>query len=324
MVIAKPMIPWVGGKGKLLPYIVQIIPPGANQHLEPFGGGGALLLSLPPVAGRLDIYNDYNRDLVNMFVCARDRPLALIRELGFLPLNSRAEFEYLLQFMEQQDMATAYLDEEIAIAKTEFPPDQAEKLIQIITGRAELMNVRRAAAFFKISRYSYSGTMTSYGVRSCNLRHFFHLIWSASRRLENVVIECQDAIQLIRKRDKPGGVIYCDPPYFNAERSYAVLFTYKDHSRLHRVLRKCKGNVIVSYNDCRYIRFLYDDFYILAFKRNNPLKKESGSLYGELLITNYDPRPYLTHQFTLFGPNSAAKLELELVHIPKQAKEKSL
>lgn len=299
-----------------MPYIRQIMPSNIHQYMEPFGGGGSGLLGMPPSRGRLDIYNDYDRNLVNLFLCVRDRPLALIRELGFLPLNSRTEFDYLVQFLKQQDMEDASLEEEMEIARQEFSPEEAEQLIQILRERAALKDVRKAAAFFKLSRYSYSATMRSFGVRSCDLRRFFHLIWSASRRLANAVIECQDGIDLIRNRDRPDGLIYCDPPYFKAEKCYSVPFSFKDHGRLHRVLRKCKGKVLVSYNDHRYIRFLYDDFFIIAFKRDNRLAKEKGALYGELLITNYDPRPYLAHQFSLFQSAAAAKFELELVHVP--------
>ena len=317
MDIAKPMFPWVGGKERLIPMIRQVMPSKMSQYMEPFGGSGANLLGMPPERSRLDIYNDYNQDLVNFFLCARDRPLSLVRELGFLPLNSRAEFEYLIRFLKQEEMGSEYVEDEIAIAEEYFPPGEAEEVIALLRGRAELLDVRRAAAFFKVSRYSYSGTMTSYGVKACDLKHFFHLIWSASRRLARVVIERQDAIELIRKRDRPDGVIYCDPPYFQAEKSYAVKFRYRDHARLHRVLKQCKGAVIVSYNDCRYIRFLYDDFYILAFRRENQLAKEKGALYGELLITNYDPRPFMNLQMNLFGAGTGAKWQPVLINIPR-------
>ena len=52
------------------------------------------------------------------------------------------------------------------------------------------------------------------------MERFLYLIQSASKRLRNVVIENKNALTLIRERDRPGGLIYCDPPYFNAERLY--------------------------------------------------------------------------------------------------------
>ena len=91
------------------------------------------------------------------------------------------------------------------------------------------------------------------------------------------------------------------------------------HARLHRVLCKCLGPVAVSYNDHRFIRLLYDDFYILAFTRDNPMAKRSGALYGELLMTNYDPTPFLAAQLTLFAGQETDKLRLELVHTPRKA-----
>ena len=41
--IARPFIPWVGGKEKLVPYVRQVFPDNVSQYLEPFGGGGAVL-----------------------------------------------------------------------------------------------------------------------------------------------------------------------------------------------------------------------------------------------------------------------------------------
>ena len=41
-----------------------------------------------------------------------------------------------------------------------------------------------------------------------------------------------------------------------------------------------------------------------------------GSSFGELIITNFDPRPYMTHQLNLFD-EPLGEWELKLVHIPK-------
>ena len=57
--IARPFIPWIGSKEKLIPYIWQVFPPTPKLYLEPFGGGGALLLGMQPKVSRMDIYNDF-------------------------------------------------------------------------------------------------------------------------------------------------------------------------------------------------------------------------------------------------------------------------
>lgn len=317
-VIASPIIPWVGGKEKLAPYIFQVFPPKLTQYLEPFGGGGATLLRLPKDPGRLDIYNDLNAGLVNLMVCTRDCPLALIKELGFLPLHSRAEFDDLKALLTHDSLSKEELElweEEEAIAEEFFTPEEAAELKAILLQNRGLRDVRRAAMFYKVSRGSFSGTRTSFGVKRNNIRRYRCQIQQASIRLQDVVIENRDAIRLIRERDCPTGLIYSDPPYYEAERLYEAEFTKRDHVRLYHALRGCVGFAVVSYNDCPYIRNLYKDFFILAFRRDNPMAKRKGAEYGELIITNYDPRPYMSRQMNLFE-NPREKGALELVRIP--------
>lgn len=307
----------MGGKEKLSPYVYQVLPPRFSQYVEPYGGSGAVLLGLPRDPGRLDIYNDYDGDLVNLMACVRDRPLALLKELKFLPLQARGEFELLKQILRHDEILRQALESEREVARTEFPPEQAAELLEILRDKEEWMDVRRAAAYYLTSRYSFSGTRSSFGVRPVHLDHFFGQLQEASRRLQGVVTENKDGAALIRERDLPDGVLYCDPPYFQAERCYRARFSQRDHVRLYQTLRQCQGYVVVSYNDCRYIRNLYKDFYILAFRRQEPLAQQEGAEYGELLLTNYDPRPFLRRQVSLFdGP--AGDSGMELVHIPRR------
>ena len=321
---ARPYFPWVGGKEKLAPYVRRVLPPDFAQFTEPFGGSGAVLLSLPPMPGRLDIYNDLDADLANLMLCVKERPNALIRELNFLPIHSRAIFLLYKDLLAHEDLHwegyEAHLREELAVLedRTCFTEEQAEELRPILKNRLELYDVERAAAFYRNIRGSFSGTLSSFGVKPPRLHHFLHLIWEASKRLEDVVIENKDALQLIRERDRPDGVFYCDPPYFQAEQQYRVsrhVDQQHFHIQLWKTLMGCVSFVVVSYNDCPFIRKLYQDFFLLAFRRSNPLSKKQGSEYGELIITNYDPRPYLSRQLTLFDAQ-ADDHGMELIHIP--------
>ena len=81
--IAKPFFPWVGGKLFLLPYIFQLLPRRAPRLLEVCGGSGAVTLGLGAGYAPLRVYNDIDTDLANLFRCARDRPLALLRDRFF-------------------------------------------------------------------------------------------------------------------------------------------------------------------------------------------------------------------------------------------------
>ena len=91
--MAKPPFPWIGSKEKIAPYILQLFPPKLTQYVEPFGGSGAVLLALPPDPNRLDIYNDLDAELVNLFSCIKECSNVLLRELKFLPIHGRKLFE---------------------------------------------------------------------------------------------------------------------------------------------------------------------------------------------------------------------------------------
>ena len=250
----KPCFPWVGGKGKLLWLIHKLFPALANCFIDVFGGGGTVLLSRPLKKGCVEIYNDYNSNLTNLFYCIKHRPFALLLELAFLPLNSRDGFNVLLKFFKKEEFTDEYLEENLELAQVHLDPPEYEQIRELLLERASLGDVTRAANYYKLIRYSYNSNTTAFASRPCDIRQFFHLIWDCSRRFAKVVVENKDFQALIQQYDGEGVVFYCDPPYYQAEDCYAVEFSMRDHARLHGVLRRCRGFVMVSYNDCRFIR----------------------------------------------------------------------
>ena len=138
-----------------------------------------------------------------------------------------------------------------------------------------------------------------------------------SRRLDSIFLEHQDALVLIPKEDRVDGVIYADPPYMMTEKVYDVRFLPEDHIILHDKARSCKGYVIISYGYHEQIFDLYkDDFFIVSLKRTNPLSQTEGSTFQELIITNYDPSPYLNKQLDIFGQASDAMWEPVILNRP--------
>ena len=78
----------MGNKTPILNILYALFPRQYNRYIEPFGGSGAVLLGKEQ-PDKFEVYNDYNRNLVNLFRCMRDRPMEFIRTLGFLNLNAR-------------------------------------------------------------------------------------------------------------------------------------------------------------------------------------------------------------------------------------------
>lgn len=64
---------------------------------------------------------------------------------------------------------------------------------------------------------------------------------------------------------------------------------------------------MLSYNDCDFIRDLYQNYYITPVVRSSNMMQryDAGSEYAELIITNYDPQERALEsprQLSLFGP----------------------
>ncbi len=283
------IISWVGGKKALRDLIYLRMPPQYDRYIEVFGGGGWVLFG-KPLDKCMEVYNDFNSNLANLFYCVRERPMALIKELSFLPLNSRDEFVTLRKFLTMEEFKSEHLSEELEIATHFLKEPEAAEIRDILMERAALGDVKRAAAFYKIIRYSYGSGCTSYGCQPFDIRKTFTIIWEANRRLKDTVIENKDFEALIRQYDRPNAFFYCDPPYYETEGHYEVVFRKEDHVRLRDTLKGIQGKFMVSYNDCEYIRELYRDFQIEAVTRINNMAQryDSGSEFPEVLIANYD------------------------------------
>ena len=284
------IISWVGGKKALRDLIYLRMPKHYDRYIEVFGGGGWVLFGKPPDKC-MEVYNDFNSNLANLFYCVKERPMALLRELSFLPLNSRDEFVTLRKFLTMEEFKSEHLAEELEIATHFLKEPEAAEICDILKERAVVGDVKRAAAFYKIIRYSYGSGCTSYGCQPFDIRKTFTILWEANRRLKDTVIENKDFEALIRQYDRPNAFFYCDPPYYSTEGYYQnVGFTTADHERLRNALTAIKGKFLVSYNDCPEIRELYKGYKMYSYERLNNIRQrfDGGSMFGELLIANYD------------------------------------
>lgn len=284
------LISWVGGKKALRELIYQRFPKDYGRYIEVFGGGGWVLFGKTPEKN--EVYNDYNNNLSNMFAVVRDQPLAFIQELGYLPENGRNIFNLYREIISKQRIEDKYVEEEMKKVKVYFTEIQAEEIRTIMMkNRIENQDVQMAVAFFKLIRYSYGSGCRTFGCRAYDVRKAFSTVWDVSERLAQVTIENKDFEELIIQYDRPDAFFYCDPPYYETEGHYEVVFSKEDHIRLCRALRNIQGKFLLSYNDCEFIRELYKDFYIESCSRvnNMALCYDCSSQFPEVLISNYNP-----------------------------------
>lgn len=245
----KSFIPWIGGKSQLAKKIVSMFPDEFDRYIEVFGGGGSVLFAKVKHAP-LEVYNDANGQLVNLFRCIRFHREELQREIsGYI--NSREIFD----------------DIKAQINMRGFT------------------DIQRAAMFYVQVKISYGADGRTYGCNKKDISPSY--LTEIEKRLKSgagVTIEHKDFENLIKVYDRSNALFYCDPPYHKSEKYYDAEFTSSDHERLKACLSNIKGCFVLSYNDDDFIRNLYKDFKITEVERQNNLSRGS---YKELIITNY-------------------------------------
>lgn len=89
--MAKPIIPWIGGKRRLAKQILPLIPEH-TCYVEPFCGAGAIFFLKEP--SKVEVLNDINGDLVNLYRVVRCHLEEFVRQFKWA-MVSRQVFEWL-------------------------------------------------------------------------------------------------------------------------------------------------------------------------------------------------------------------------------------
>lgn len=243
-------INWIGGKRLLRKTIAELIPEDIKSYIEVFGGGAWVLFYKAKWAN-LEVYNDLDNNLYNLFTIVKYHAEAFEKEFQFM-INSRKGFKDML----------------------EFKP---------------LTDIQRAAKFFFLLQRSYGAKMGqfAYGSRcATSQNNIIERVKSVSVRLDKVYIENLDFEDLIRRYDHKDAFFYLDPPYTKGLGYQIVKTKDFEHDRLFNCIKNIKGRWLLSYDDNAYIRQLYKDYKIIEVSRVNLLGSKSGE-YKELLIKNY-------------------------------------
>lgn len=235
----RPVLRYHGGKFRLAPWILSFFPRHA-VYVEPFGGAASLLM-LKERTGA-EIYNDLDGEIVNLFRVLREptSALELQRRVALTPF-ARSEFNW------------AY----------ENPVDDLDRAHKLVT-KAYLGFGSDSAT--RLHRTGFRSKLTDGRVLpSIEYSSWPDAIPSFTRRLQGVLIENCDGIEIIRRMDTANTLIYVDPPYCHstraASRGYRHEMVDDDHSRLADALREVKGMVVLSgYPSKLYDSELYKDW----------------------------------------------------------------
>lgn len=233
----RPIVRYHGGKWKLAPWIISHFPEH-RVYVEPYGGGGSVLLRKS--RSYAEVYNDLDGEIVNLFQVMRDHGDDL---RALLELTPFARDEFLLCYEPTNDTL-----------------EQARRTV----ARSYMGFGSAAASGAKTgfrSNSNRSGTTPAH-----DWRNFPESLVTLIERLRGVVIENRDALTLMAQHDGPSTLHYCDPPYVLSTRKmknpyckkgYRHEMTDADHEAFASIVDGLEGAVVVSGYACP----LYDDLF---------------------------------------------------------------
>ncbi len=263
----KSPLRYPGGKSRAVKYLLKFIPE-FKEFREPFFGGGSL-----------------------SFYYVQENPSAKF---------SASDLNYELYcFWNELKNNKANLIKEITFIKKSY--NNGRNLYEEIMGRRndDLSCFQRAVDFFVLNRITFSGIADSGGYSERSFHERF--TDSSIERLEYAydVIKHIDFYnvgyeELINKEGKDV-FIFLDPPYYSTASSKLYgkngdLHTGFDHIEFFETLKKCKHNFLITYDNDKFIKDLWQDFHQLEWKLQygmNNYKRGYCEKGREILVSNY-------------------------------------
>jgi DNA adenine methylase len=274
--LVSPVLKWVGGKRQILPEIVEHLPRQLSRltYHEPFLGGGAALFHLQP---RNAVVNDFNSELINLYIVIRDHLEELLEDLR-IHINESDYFYYLR-----------------ALDRTaEF---QTLNVIQ----RASRVVYLNKTCFNGLYRVNSSGEFnTPFGryknpniVNEPTLRAVSHYLNSNNIELLNV-----DYAVAVANTNR-NSFVYFDPPYHPVSASSNFTgyieggWNERDQIRLRELcdeLTARRVKFLLSNSSTDFIREQYANYNISTIMASRSINSD-GAKRGdveEVLIRNYE------------------------------------
>lgn len=220
--LRSPLV-WFGGKSAMVPKLLPLIP-SHRIYVEPFGGGGNLLIAKEP--SLVEVYNDLDLGLVTFFRVLRDP-------------KQFAKFYHLATW-------TPYSREEFLFCRDSWQlgKDEATK--------AYRWYVKNRMSFAGMGRsWGRSVTAVTYNTAEApaSWLSILEQLPLIRQRLLRVQIENKDFRSIIAEYDTPETFFYCDPPYVPETRrsgKYNHEMSLDGHRELIQLLLRIQGKAILS------------------------------------------------------------------------------
>ncbi len=255
-----------GGKSKAIKAIAPLIP-DFDEFREPFVGGGSVFIYLKQK------YPDKSFWINDLY------------------------YE-LFKFWEVSQRKLDKVVEQVLKWRKEY--NEGKKLHRyLIDNILRFNDVQIAAAFFVLNRITFSGTSESGGFSQQAFEKRF--TYSSIERLSNLKNVLNDTLvtnydyQKVMEEDGENVFIFLDPPYFSTKKSALYgkngnLHKVFDHDRFAEVMKNCKHNWLITYDDDSYIRKLFSFAKIFTWELTYGMRNVTDSSkqkQKEIFVSNY-------------------------------------
>ncbi|MGK0365581.1 MAG: DNA adenine methylase [Saprospiraceae bacterium] len=264
----KSPLRYPGGKSRALKQIIPHVPE-FREYREPFLGGGSVFVRLRQLYPdcRFKV-NDLYPELYHFWSKIQDEPvvvIALVRKWKLEYKDGKELYRYLVKNLKG------------------FTP------------------LQKAAAFFILNRLTFSGTSESGGFsKQAFEKRFTESSIVRAENLstiltENVQITNQDFSEIINEEGKEV-FIFLDPPYFSASKAGLYgkngnMHKGFDHKRFAETMKNCSHKWLITYDNSKYIRELFDFAHIYTWELTYGMRNvgDAGKQREkEIFISNYE------------------------------------
>ena len=231
--LTRAALRYFGGKWQIAPWVISHLP-AHRVYVEPFGGAASVLMRKP--RSTIEVYNDLDEEIVGIFQ----------------QLQDPAQCNQLMRLLRRTPYARGAFEQ--AFEPTCDPLARAQRAIV----RAYMSF--HHGAFFDPKKRTFADARHR-GGNHCKAHEWAsyprHLV-RICQRLQGVIIERRDALEVIRAQDSPDTLFFVDPPYLPSTRSdtgYRCELTEAQHVELLTRLLGIQGRAVVA----GYPSELYDD-----------------------------------------------------------------
>ena len=158
--------------------------------------------------------------------------------------------------------------------------------------------IKRAWAFWYLANVSFGCNLTAgfgydkNGMRSKVIRNKRdRFTEELAARIQNVQIECCDALKIIRSRDSVDTLFYVDPPYVGADQGHYDGYSQADFDALLEQLSKIEGKFLLSSFRNKQLTVATEEngWHQIELKMPKPMTAQTGKTIEkiEVLTANY-------------------------------------